>query len=117
MITLSLSDLEGMFDRVIASQQPFFQGMLTTMSGMDSRMAEMSKQLHANTNAVELMKAAEFDRKIGELNKRIESLEDVNLKRSGVVEAFEWAPKALGYLALIVGAIWGYFNLKAQIKP
>lgn len=114
MITLSIADLESMFTRVIASQQPFFQGMLTQISGMDSRMAEMTKQLNANTRAVELVDAAEIQLKLRELEKRIDDLDTESLKRKGVIEMFEWAPKFLVWLAAIIGVIWMYFDLKAK---
>lgn len=87
-------DLEEMFQRILASQQPFFQGMLNQMSSIESRVAKIDGQTQANATQAS----------VDALRDRIVVLEYDKTKLAGIRDLFVWAPRLISYagIALIL---------------
>lgn len=104
-------DLEEMFKRVLASQQPFFTGLLNQIAAMETRQHSIDQLTQSNHTTIQLLLAKEYGTELAELQDRMKLLEDARQTQVGVMVAVRWIPQVTMYLTLLVGAIMAYFTL------
>lgn len=105
-------------DRLVESQKPFFTALTNQVEGMDKRLLalnttvwDMSVSLSA-VNAGDIKRHQEQqDKRLDDLELRVEALEKDQHKREGMAAAIHEAPKVLLYLGIIVAMVLGYVKM------
>ena len=111
-IVADKATMEGMLNRVLNNQQPFFKSVLNQMQAVEQRLHTVDTRVGEIGLALERIASAQLVTQIAELNNRIDILEKEQHKRQGMKELFDWAPKVIMVVGLILVASWGYLQIK-----
>lgn len=107
-------DFESLVRQAIGTQQPFYNALLNQMSSIEGRQEAQARTMMEVRDRVNQLWNQEHHRTVSELASRIKQLEDEQQQRRGVINAAEWMPKVLRWLATIIVIV--FLALKFDIK-
>lgn len=106
-----------MFNRVLASQQPFFQDFLNRLAAVETREAETNKILGNISTALAVIADQNLQSKIQELKSNMEQLNLLRAQWEGSVKFMSWAPRIVMWLTILVAVVVGYQTGVINVRP